>query len=231
MKLTVTLEAAVIEGEAPESVGVKLVCFPSNGAGPSLFASWVRPLIQYGVQLLMVQLPGWEGRDDERPLTNMRDIIRSIHDELVTRLSGTPFIFFCHSMGSLIAFEVAHLLKAEANISPNHLIISAWYPPTEPYPHPEELRIETSTFDRLKKTLQSQPTMFVNLLKEENVQFSFLDNNTLSNIALMRKLIPCIEAAIGMCKVYVCKHQKPLTCGITVLGGKQDRSVCIARNA
>ena len=73
-----TMGAAVIEGEAPESVEVKLVCFPSNGAGPSLFASWVRPLIQYGVQLLMVQLPGWEGRDDERPLTNMSDIIRSI---------------------------------------------------------------------------------------------------------------------------------------------------------
>ena len=128
-------------------------------------------------------------------------------------------------MGSLIAFEVAHLLKAEANMSPTRLFISAWYPPTEPYPHPEELRIETSTFDRLNKTLQSHPTLFASLLKEENVQFSFLDNNTLSNIALMRMLIPCIEAAIGMCKVYSCKHQKPLTCGVTVFGGKQDKFV------
>ena len=33
-----------------------MVCFPSNGAGPSLFAQEVQPLLQYGIQLLMLEL-------------------------------------------------------------------------------------------------------------------------------------------------------------------------------
>ncbi|XP_071790470.1 uncharacterized protein [Asterias amurensis] len=220
-----TPRIVVVEGKAPSSVAVKLVCFPSNGAGPSLYASWVGHLIRYGIQVLMIQLPGWEGREDEQPLNNLSEITRLIRDNLVTKLRGTPFVFFGHSMGSLIAFEVAHLLVAEDRLSPKHLFISSWYAPTVPYPHPEELQISPGTFERIKKTLQSSPLIVLKVLKEENVKFSFLDSTTLSNLPLMRRLIPCIEAAIGMCKAYPTKLRKPLECSITVFGGKEDTFV------
>ncbi|XP_033627569.1 phthiocerol/phenolphthiocerol synthesis polyketide synthase type I PpsD-like [Asterias rubens] len=220
-----TPKVVVVEGEAPSSVAVKLVCFPSNGAGPSLYASWIGHLIRYGIQVLMIQLPGWEGRDDEQPLNNLSEITRLIRDNLVTKLNGSPFVFFGHSMGSLIAFEVAHLLVAEDRLSPKHLFISSWYAPTVPYPHPEELNISHRAFDRIKELLQSNPQMLRKVLKEEKVKFSFLDNTTLSNLPLMRRLVPCIEAASSMCKSYPTNPRKPMKCGLTVFGGKEDTFV------
>ncbi|XP_038057226.1 reducing polyketide synthase swnK-like [Patiria miniata] len=212
----------VIEGDMPISFGLKLVCFPSNGAGPSLFSHWIQHLLPFGIQVLMIQLPGWEGRESEQPLTEMSDIARLVHDELVPHLSDIPFVFFGHSMGSLIAFEVSHLLLKEESICPRHLFVSAWYAPTTPYPHPEELNISPATFERLRQTLENHPKLFANLAKMKQVKFSFMDDVALFNTALMRRLLPCIEAAIQMVKSYDGKHQQPLPCDITAFGGKQD---------
>ncbi|XP_022093318.1 reducing polyketide synthase PKS1-like [Acanthaster planci] len=212
----------VVEGEVPNSLAVKLVCFPSNGAGPSLFTHWIQLLLPFGIQILMVQLPGWEGRDDEKPLTNLKDIVRLVHNELKPHLSDGPFVLFGHSMGSLIAFEVAHLFLSEDNISPHHFFVSAWYAPTLPYPHPEELNISPETFDKLRKTLNDYPKLFANVVKITNVKFSFMDDKAVSNTALMRRLLPCLEASMEMVKAYNGNHKNPLQCNITALAGRQD---------
>ncbi|XP_038057186.1 polyketide synthase-nonribosomal peptide synthetase hybrid himA-like [Patiria miniata] len=212
----------IVEGEVPKSLGVKLVCFPSNGAGPSLFSQWIQHLLPFGIQVLMIQLPGWEGRESEQPLKDMKDIARLVHDELKPHILGFPCAFFGHSMGSLIAFEVSHLLLKEESFCLRHLFVSAWYAPTTPYPHQEELNISPETFERLRKTLENHPKLFAKLAKMEQVKFSFMDDRAFFNTALMRRLLPCIEAAIQMVKSYDGKHQKPLPCDITAVGGKQD---------
>ncbi|XP_038057579.1 phenolphthiocerol/phthiocerol polyketide synthase subunit C-like [Patiria miniata] len=212
----------VIEGEVPTSLGVKLVCFPSNGAGPSMFLHWIQHLLPFGIQVLMIQLPGWEGRESEQPLTDMKDITRLLHDELMPHLSDIPFVFFGHSMGSLIAFEVSHLLLKEESICPRHLFVSAWYAPTAPYPHPKELNISPETFDLLRKTLENHPKLFANLARIKQVKFSFMDERAFLNTSIMRRLLPCLEAAIEIVKSYDGKHEKPLPCDITAFGGKQD---------
>ncbi|XP_022093207.1 uncharacterized protein LOC110980639 isoform X4 [Acanthaster planci] len=212
----------VVEGEVPKSLAVKLVCFPSNGAGPSLFTHWIQLLLPFGIQILMIQLPGWEGREDEQPLTNLKNIVRLIHDELKPHLSDGPFVLFGHSMGSLIAFEVAHLFLSEDNISPHHFFVSAWYAPTLPYPHPEELNISPETFEKLRKTLNDYPKLFANLVKITKVKFSFMDDKAFFNTALMRRMLPCIEASIEIVKAYKGNHESLLQCDITALAGKQD---------
>ncbi|XP_022093206.1 uncharacterized protein LOC110980639 isoform X3 [Acanthaster planci] len=215
-------KTVVVEGEVPKPLAVKLVCFPTIGGGPSLFTHWTQPMLPFGIQVLMIQLPGWEGREDEQPLTNMKDIARLVYHELAPHISKGPFVFFGHSMGSLVAFEVAHLLYDEDNICPHHLFVSSWYAPTLAYPYTEELDITPSTFDRLKEILEDSPKLFASLAKQAQVKFSFIDDKTFFNTAFMKRLLPCLQASTEIIRDYKCKHENPLPCDLTVFGGKQD---------
>merc|ERR1719233_974712 len=90
-----------------------------------------------------------------------------------------------------------------------------------PYPHPNELDTQPATFMRLTKTLEYHPKLFISMLRGMN--FSFLDESSVSNVPLMRRMIPCIQASIEVIKRYNCVHQNALPCDITALEGKQDR--------
>ncbi|XP_033118013.1 phthiocerol/phenolphthiocerol synthesis polyketide synthase type I PpsD-like [Anneissia japonica] len=199
----------------------QVVCFPSVGGGPSMFIPWRNLFAQYNVQTIMLQLPGWEGREREKPQYDMQEIVSKLSEVLAPRLIKNRFVFFGHSLGALIAFETAHHIMKQFNSSPVHLFISAWYAPTLPYPHPDELDAPTSVYRKLRRVISSRGNVAKNL-EQENVKFSFLDQATLNNSRLMSRMIPSIEAAIMTCKKYRCRHKDRLPCNITTFGGKSD---------
>ena len=90
---------------------LRLVCFPHAGGSALAFARWSKTL-QAGIEVFGVQLPGRGARINEKPYRSMRVLI----PELVNGLSDVldaPFAFFGHSMGALIAFEVARELRLQ----------------------------------------------------------------------------------------------------------------------
>jgi trans-AT polyketide synthase, acyltransferase and oxidoreductase domains len=90
---------------------VRLICFTSAGAGASSYGRWPEHL-SADVDAWAVQLPGRETRRREQALT---DLI-AIADEVAARLVGLvdlPLALFGHSMGALVAFEVARRLQAQ----------------------------------------------------------------------------------------------------------------------
>ncbi|XP_071952684.1 phenolphthiocerol/phthiocerol polyketide synthase subunit C-like [Antedon mediterranea] len=206
--------------ETVTSPKIQLICFPPNGGGPSVYAWWQGQLSKYNVQLIMAKLPGWEGRHTEKPLQNLEDIVRKLSDNLVPRLLPGRFVLFGHSIGGLIAFEVAHLLQHKG-LHPAHVIVSSWYAPTLDYPN----TIELSKGPLLLKQIEQNIKNNIPISNEQSQKLSFVDDAVLHNTELMKRLIPCFYVGFKICQHYRNTHKTKLQCGMTVFGAKLDRFI------
>ncbi|GAA1854564.1 alpha/beta fold hydrolase [Pseudonocardia ailaonensis] len=105
--------------DVPPVGGTALVCLPHAGAGASSFARWLR-LFPEPIGLLRVQLPGREDAAGEEPLRSVADAVVL----LLPELRELPRVaLYGHSMGALVAFELATALEA-AGRPPVHLFVS-----------------------------------------------------------------------------------------------------------
>ena len=212
----------IVETPTNETLSLKMVCFPPTGAGPSFYTSWSSHVAQFGIQLLLVQLPGWEGRETETAVHTLQEIVENVAGELVHRLEDRKFVLLGHSMGSLLAFETAHQLHAHS-LRPIHMFLSAWYAPTLPFPHPEDLKnVSKRMFADLKQVIEAGDDFFKYAIGEHAFNPTFLDDTILSNRILLLRLLPAIEATFNIIQKYRCENRDPLPCGITVFGGKSD---------
>jgi surfactin synthase thioesterase subunit len=103
-----------------------LVCFPYAGKGPSLFHRWARGLDDV-VDVHALALPGREERVAEAPVTDIADMLTDLVAEL-RPLLGRRLVFFGHSMGALIAAELAVALARESGVQPANLVLSGARP-------------------------------------------------------------------------------------------------------
>ena len=107
---------------------VRLVCFPYAGGGPGVYRSWPA-LLPKEIEILCAHLPGREACIADVPQTDFE----SVSGELVRavcELPVTPTLFFGHSLGGLLAYEVAfRLARAASPHAPVRLILSGCAPP------------------------------------------------------------------------------------------------------
>lgn len=126
---------------------VVLYCFPHAGGLPGEYVRWSDDLP--GVEVRGVHLPGRTTRLAEPPYTRMDALV----DALVSAVdfenpegdgntgnaghARRPFVFFGHSLGALVAFEVARELRARGKALPQRLIVSSCpAPPLPPVARP-----------------------------------------------------------------------------------------------
>jgi medium-chain acyl-[acyl-carrier-protein] hydrolase len=103
-----------------ERVQLRLFCFHYAGATASIFRTWNQRLPDT-IEVVGVQLPGREFRLDESLLTDMPEIAVPIAEILPL---DKRFVFFGHSMGALVGFEVARLLREHGLRQPEMFIAS-----------------------------------------------------------------------------------------------------------
>ncbi len=101
---------------------LRLFCFSSAGSGGAVFRSWLDALPPH-IDLCAVQLPGRENRLREKPFTSLSVLVESLMQALLPRLDQ-PFALFGHSMGAMVAFELARALQAADAPQPTHLLVS-----------------------------------------------------------------------------------------------------------
>jgi pimeloyl-ACP methyl ester carboxylesterase len=75
------------------------------------------------IEVLAVQYPGRQDRGAEPCVRNIPDLADAIHAALRPRLTE-PYAFFGHSMGAILAFEVACRIARAGGIAPAHLFVS-----------------------------------------------------------------------------------------------------------
>ncbi len=114
----------------PDSA-LRLFCFPHAGGSATYFYP-LSQLLAPDVQVLALQYPGRQDRGGEKCVEDLLVLAHAIFRE-IRRETDREFAFFGHSMGSVLAFEVARLLQAHAGVAPRWLVASG-------YPAPSRLR-------------------------------------------------------------------------------------------
>ncbi len=116
----------------PMTTRLKLFCFPHAGGGGSAFVRWP-PRLPVDVHVCPVQLPGRENRYSEPLPRSGTQLVTAIATQVP--FGDGPFAFFGHSMGSVVALEVARALRKGGRTLPRLIIASASTPPQFGYGH------------------------------------------------------------------------------------------------
>src|SRR5262249_56775757 len=88
----------------PEAL-VRLAVFPYAGGAPAAFRNWPAALAPR-VGLVHVVLPGRDVRFPETPVLRSEEIVGPVAEALAP-LDDRPLVLFGHSMGSMLALDVA----------------------------------------------------------------------------------------------------------------------------
>lgn len=100
-----------------------LFCFPFAGGTASIFSSWHESLSD-DVEVFALQAPGKASRLSETPINNMEEFATQIAAN-ITPLIDRDYVFFGHSLGARVAFEVSLKLVEKGLPPPKHFIASA----------------------------------------------------------------------------------------------------------
>src|ERR1043166_3549047 len=101
---------------------IRLFCFPYAGGAPHVFHEWPDLLPSF-VDVCAIQLPGRGTRLREQPYTRLKALVPDVVTALRSFIDR-PFALFGHSMGALIAFEVARVLRDRGGPEPEILFVS-----------------------------------------------------------------------------------------------------------
>lgn len=185
---------------------LRLFCFPYAGGSAAIYRTWSERL-PAEVEVLPVELPGRASRFREPLLRRVDDVVRGAAEALGP-LFDRPYAFFGHSMGALLAFELARQLAASGRAMPARLLVSARRaphladddePPIHSLPEPELLA-------KLRE---------LNGTPEEALQHP----------ELMQMLLPLLRADFEVNETYEYRDGAPLAVPISVFGGVEDEEV------
>lgn len=188
---------------------IRLFCFPYAGGGPSIYRGWDKGM-GHAVEVVPVSLPGREHRLAESPIDDMRALAAAIAPELGSALEP-PFAFFGHSMGALLAFELARLLRREGRDGPACLAVSAYRAPHLP-------------LDRARVSDLPEPDFL-----DELRRLNGTPAEVLANSELLALLLPALRADFRAVELYEYTEEAPLACPILAYGGSEDDEVSEAQ--
>jgi medium-chain acyl-[acyl-carrier-protein] hydrolase len=186
---------------------LRIFCFPYSGGGVSIFYDWSKHFPQ-DISIMALQLPGHESRMAEELVSDLNLLI----DKLVVAITpylDKPYIFFGHSLGALISFELTHRLKKMNVYLPKCLIVSG-----RAAPH-------TPSKNGIIHNLPNHE--FIAKLKEYNG----LPEIILHNQELLDLFLPIIRADFKLSESYLHMKYEPLPVPIIALAGKNDYNVII----
>jgi medium-chain acyl-[acyl-carrier-protein] hydrolase len=131
-----------------EVPSVRLFCLPYAGAGAYPFRGWGNA-VPNDVEVCPVELPGRGTRLGEAPASELKSLVRQMAAG-VEPLLDLPFAIFGCSMGALIGFELARLLRQRYGQEPATLLVAAQNAPST-IPGPTGIRPYGSLLHRLRK--------------------------------------------------------------------------------
>ena len=178
----------------------RLFCFPHAGGGAG------QPLALSGWTAVPVRLPGRESRLAEAPFERMGPLVAALADHIDSYLDH-PFAFFGHSVGAVVAFELARELRRRSRPLPKMLISSGARAPQFRRHH-------------VPPPAPSREAFVEELRRLEGIPAEVLDDP-----ALMRAILPALAADAALYRNYVYAETPPLPIPVRAYGGADDPNV------
>lgn len=101
----------------------RLFCFPHSGGVASIFRKW-QSYMPTTLEVYPVQLPGRETRFAEQPLHSLQSVLEALWPHILCLLDR-PVALFGHSLGALIAFELAKQIETRCPHQKIFVFVSA----------------------------------------------------------------------------------------------------------
>jgi medium-chain acyl-[acyl-carrier-protein] hydrolase len=182
---------------------VRLACFPYAGASASIFGCWHR-YFRDDIELWGIQLPGRQNRISESPFTRIHPLLMELAGA-ITPLLDRPFAFFGHSMGAILAFEMARFLRRRSNLAPKALFVSGRRAPQIPDTDPPLHSMDDAMFLAEIRRLKGTP------------------EEVLNNSDILQLVLPALRADTQLCDTYEYTEDTMLSCSITAFCGTEDK--------
>jgi surfactin synthase thioesterase subunit len=187
----------------PDADGV-LVCFPHAAGSASFFRDWGKEFTEFDVHA--VQYPGRADRMADDLPTDMVEMARGVRESLEPLLNR-PIALFGHSMGAIVAFEVARMLLADgARVS--HLFVSGARAAHDP------------DYAPVGAAQRSDESIMRSLAKLGGTHADLLNDPLLAELVM-----PYVRADFVMFENYEYVPGAPLSCPITAVNGADDSHV------
>src|SRR5262245_37238763 len=121
-------------GRTGKQVDLDMFCFPYAGGSALVFKKWA-DFVPSTVRVISVELPGRGARLHDPPFTSLPTLIEEL-EGVIWPLVDKPFVFFGHSMGAIIAFELARSFRRKYDREPQILFVSGRRAPQVPKGEP-----------------------------------------------------------------------------------------------
>lgn len=153
-----------------------------------------------------MELPGRGKRLIEPPICSMPAMIEAL-TPVILPLLDMKFALFGHSMGAIMAFELARELRRRNAPQPEALFVSGRQAPQVPDERPVTYNLSDDEFRAELLRLNGTPV------------------EVLEHAELMDLMLPLLRADFELVQTYQYSDDTPLTCPIAVYGGLQDLDV------
>jgi surfactin synthase thioesterase subunit len=183
------------------SVRIPLYCLPYAGSSASVYVRWKRRLPSW-IDVIPVELPG-RGRRMAEPL---EETLPALLDRIARDVRPDPgqaFAIFGHSLGAIIAFELALRLEAQGR-APSLVFASGTGEPT--------LR-DRERFAALKTDAE---------LRAELLRLDGTPEHVLADPELMELTLPVLRADLQIAASYAAAPGRTLRSPLVALGGSSD---------
>ncbi|GAA1970832.1 thioesterase II family protein [Kitasatospora viridis] len=182
-----------------------LACLPFAGGGAGFFREWEKRGIPE-VTVLPIQLPGREERFIDDPFTEVADAVAELTPKIVSGAGDGNIALFGHSLGAVLAYEIARELERIGHPGLRHLFVSG-----SPGPHDGRTERATGLPDE----------QFIAGVQ----RFAGYRHAAFDDPDLLEVLLPILRADVEMHENYLATGTEPLSVPITSLRGEHDELV------
>ncbi|MFI2206598.1 thioesterase II family protein [Streptomyces sp. NPDC020192] len=185
----------------------RLVCFPHAGGSASFYFPMATGLSP-DIDVLAVQYPGRQERRHEQPIQDIRRLADRVTEALAP-WRDEPLHLFGHSMGAVVAYEVALRLRESTGSDPAALYVSGRRGPATRRTETVHLRDDEGLVRELKSLAGTDAAL-------------------LADDDLLAMILPALRADYRAIETYEHRPAAPLSCPVTVLVGDSDPKVTLA---
>lgn len=181
---------------------LRLLCFSYAGGNAGTYLSWQKYL-NTDIELAVIQLPGRGSRLLEPPFRSMNEMVKQIFIA-INQLPIKPTVFFGHSMGARVAYELTLMLFRFGCLLPIQLIASGSVAPNICSFKEKTHLLPDKEFIEKVRALNGSP------------------DEIIKDVDFMKLILPTLRADFEIIENYQSSSKAIIPIGISVFAGSED---------